>query len=113
MKINRDTSDDIAIGTQVVVRVVPAEDNLVAKLVIIIKPTSYGRILGTITDISPEDKTITIAPADGGDDIVLSYSERTRFILRGITELEVGQSIRAIHDEEMIAKVVFVPVGVP
>ena len=84
------TFDDIAVGTQVVVRAVPAEDNPVAKLVIIIKPTGYGCILGAITDISPEDKTLTIAPADGGTDIVLSYSEGTRFILRGISELEEG-----------------------
>ena len=108
------TFDDIAVGTQVVVRAVPAEDSPVAKLVIIIKPTGYGCILGAITDISPEDKTLTIAPADGGTDIVLSYSEGTRFILRGITELEEGQLIRAVYDaEDMIAKVVFVPVEVP
>jgi len=107
------TFDDITVGTQVVVRAVPAEDSPVAKLVIIIEPTGYGCILGAITDISPEDKTLTIAPADGGTDIVLSYSEGTRFILRGITELEEGQSIRAVYDEDMIAKVVFVPVEVP
>ncbi len=105
--------DDIAVGSQVVVRAVPAEDNPVAKLVIIIEPIGYGRVVGTITDISPEDKTLTIAPADGGTDIVLSYSERTRFILRGITELEEGQLIRAVYDEEMIANLVFAPVAVP
>jgi len=108
------TFDDITVGTQVVVRAVPAEDNPVAKLVIIIEPIGYGRVVGTITDISLENKTLTIAPADGGTEIILSYSEGTRFILRGITELEEGQLIRAIYDaEEMIAKVVFVPVEVP
>jgi len=107
------TFDDIAIGTQVVVRVAPVEDKPVAKLVIIIKPTGYGCILGAISNISPADKTITIAPADGGIDIVLSYSEGTRFILRAITELEEGQSIRAVYDEDMIAKVVFVLIEVP
>ena len=107
------TFDDIAVGTQVVVRAVPAEDSPVAKLVIIIKPTGYGCILGTITDISPEDKTITIDPIDEDGEIILSYSEGTRFILRGITELEEGQLIRAVYDEDMIAKVVFVPVEVP
>ena len=107
------TFDDIAVGTQVVVRAVPAEDNPVAKLVLIIEPTGYGCISGTITDISSVDKTITIAPADGDEDIILSYNEGTRFVLRGIPRLEVGQSIRAIYDEEMIAKVVFVPVEMP
>lgn len=107
------TFDDIAVGTHVVVCAAPAEDSPVAKLVIIIKPIGYGCILGAITNISPEVKTITIAPADGGTDIVLSYNEGTRFILRGITELGEGQSIRAVYDEEMIAKVVFVLIEVP
>lgn len=107
------TFDDIAVGTHVVVRVVPGEDNPVAKLVIIIKPTGYGCILGEITNISLENKTITIAPADGGTEIDLSYNEGTRFILRGTPGLEVGQSVRAVYDEEMIAKVVFIPVEVP
>ena len=107
------TFDDLTIGTQVVVRAESGEDNPVAKLVIIIQPTGYGGVVGTITDISTVDKTLTVAPADGGTKIVLSYNEGTRFILRGITKLEVGQSVRAVYDDEMIAKVVFVPVEVP
>ena len=105
--------DDIAVGSQVVVRAVPAEDNPVAKLVIIIEPIGYGRVVGTITDISLENKTITIDPIDEDGEIILSYSEGTRFILRGITELEEGQLIRAVYDEDMIANLVFAPVAVP
>jgi len=105
------TFDDITVGSQVVVRAVPGKGNPVAKLVIIVEPTGYGRVVGTITDISSADKTITIAPDDGGEEIVLSYDEETCFILRGIVGLEEGQRVRAIYDaEDMIAKVVFAPV---
>lgn len=105
------TFDDIAVGSHVVVRAVPGEDNPLAKLVIIIEPIGYGRVVGTITDISLINKTITIDPIDEGGEIVLSYNERTRFILCGVPGLEVGQSIRAIYDaEEMIANLVFAPV---
>jgi hypothetical protein len=107
------TFDDLTVGTQVVVLAESGEDNPLAKLVIIIEPTGYGHVLGTITDVSSVDKTITIAPADGGEEIILSYDEGTRFILCGIPGLEMGQSIRAIYDEDMTAKVVFSPVEVP
>jgi len=106
------TFDDITVGSHVVVRAVPGEDNPLAKLVIIIEPIGYGRVVGTITAISTEDKTITIDPIDEDGELILSYNERTRFILRGIPGLEVGQKVRAIYDdEEMIAKLVFAPVA--
>jgi len=105
------TFGDISVGSQVVVRAVPGDDNPLAKLVIIVEPTGYRRIVGTISDISLAGKTITIAPDDGGDEIVLSYDEETCFILRGIAGLEEGQRVRAIYDtEDMTAKVVFAPV---
>ena len=108
------TFDDITVGSHVVVRAVPGEDNPVAKLVIIIEPIGYGRVVGTITNISLENKTITIDPIDEDGEIILGYNERTRFILFGIPRLEVGQSIRAIYDaEEMIANLVFAPAAVP
>lgn len=81
------TFDDIAIGARVAVRAVPGEDNPLAKLVLIIEPTTYKRVIGTITDVSLVNKTITIAPADGNNDIILNYNEKTRFILRGTTKL--------------------------
>ena len=98
--------DNIAVGSRVVVRTVPGEDNPLAKLVFIVEPTGCGHILGTITDISSGDKTITVAPADGGDDVVLSYGDRTHFILRGVPGLEGGELVRVVYDEEKMAKVV-------
>jgi hypothetical protein len=101
---------DITVGARVIVRPVPEEDNLTAKLVLIITPRTANHVTGTITGISTADKTITIAPADGGDVITLNYNDRTRFILRGITGLAEGQSVRAVYGVEMIAKVVFSPI---
>ncbi|UCC90398.1 MAG: hypothetical protein JSW24_04525 [Dehalococcoidia bacterium] len=106
------TFDDLAVGSHVVVRALPGEDSPLAKLVIIIEPIGYGRVVGTITDISLGNKTITIDPIDEDGEITLSYNERTRFILCGIPGLEVGQSIRAIYDEDMTANLVFAPVAV-
>jgi hypothetical protein len=103
--------DDLAVGSHVVVRAVPGEDSPLAKLVIIIEPIGYGRVVGTITAISLVDKTITIDPTDEDGEITLSYNERTRFILCGVPGLEVGQSIRVIYNaEEMVANLVFAPV---
>ena len=106
------TFNDIAVGARTMVWVVLEEDNLVAKLVLTIKLPTPHCVVGTVTGISSVDKTITIAPADGGDDIILSYNEKTRFILRGTLNLE-GQSARAVYDGEMVAKVVFAPMGGP
>ena len=107
------TLDDITIGARVVIWLVPEEDNPVAKLVLIIKPITPKTVTGTISGISSEDKTITIVPADGSDDITLNYNERTRFILRGTTALEEGQSARIVLNKEMTAKVVLAPIGAP
>jgi hypothetical protein len=106
------TFDDITVGSYVVVRAVAGDDNPLAKLVIIVEPIGYGRVVGTITDISTEDKTITIDPVGEDGEITLSYNEQTRFVLCGVPGLEVGQSIRAIYDEEtMMANLVFAPVA--
>ncbi len=104
--------EDIAIGNRVVVRTVLGEDNPLAKVVMIIKPTAYKHVTGTITDISPSAKTITIAPADGSDNVILGYSEKTRFTLRGSPRLEEGQSAGAVYDNKMIAKRVSAPIEV-
>jgi len=109
------TFDDIAVGVRVVVRVVQGEDNLVARLVLIIKLTTYEPIIGTVIGISLEDEIITIAPADGGEDITLKYSEKTRFILRGTPSLE-GQTARVVYvneGDDKVAKVVLAPVRAP
>jgi len=104
--------DDVTVGSQVVVRASPGDDNPLAKLVIIIEPIGYGRVVGTVTDISTEDKTITIDPVGEDGEIILSYNERTRFVLCGVPGLEVGQRVRVIYDvEEMTANLVFAPVA--
>ena len=105
------TFDDIAVGSRVVVWVVPVEGNPLAKRVLISEPTAYHRILGTVTNISPGGKTITVALADRGEDVILSYDEKTRFILRGTTSLEEGEQVRAVYDEEGMARVVEVVEG--
>lgn len=93
------TFDDIAIDARVAVRAVPGEDNPLTKLVLIIEPTTYRRVIGTITDVSLANKTITIAPADGNNDIILNYNEKTRFILRGTPSLQEGERVAAIYIE--------------
>jgi len=105
--------DDLTPETRVLVRVVPGEDNPLAKLVIILEPTAYYRVTGTITDISPADNTITITPTDDGVDVVLKYNDKTRFILRGIIGLEEGQSVRAVYDDEMTTHTVVAPIEAP
>lgn len=112
------TFDDIAEDAWVKVRLVPGEDNFVAESVLIIKssdmikPPVSTSVVGTVTGVSSAGETITIAPIDGGEEIVLKYNEKTQFILRGTPELE-GQSARAVYDAEMVAKAVFAPVRVP
>ena len=103
------TFDDITVGAQVVVQAVPQGDNLLAKQVLIVEPFVPNHVKGTVAAISVANKTITIAPADGGEAITLSYNERTRFILRGTPTLEAGQPVRAIYNDEMVARVVFAP----
>ena len=92
---------DIAVGDRVVVW---AEENseLLAKRVLIIKPTTYANVSGTITDIS--SSSIEIAP-DDGEEVTLYYNRGTIFILRGITQMEEGQYAHAIYDSaNMLAK---------
>jgi hypothetical protein len=104
------TFDDITVGAKVLVVTAPEEDNHLAKWVLIIKPAASQPVVGTVAGISTADKTVTIAPTDGGEAIPVKYNERTRSILRGTPQLEVGQSVRAVCDEEMIARVILSPV---
>ena len=93
---------DIEVGDRVVVW---AEENseLLAKRVLIIKPTTYARVSGTITGIS--SSVITIATDDGTEVSPLTYNESTVFILNGFIAVEAGQHAHAIYDSDnMIAK---------
>ncbi len=100
---------DIKVGDRVVVAgLATGENSYLAERVLIIKPTTYAAVSGTI-DVSSEEKTITITPDDGGQPVPLSYNEGTVFILRGVIEVETGQYAHAIYDSDnMVAKRVIV-----
>jgi len=97
---------DIKEGDRVVVW---AEENgnLLAKRVLITKVTTYASVSGTIIGVSAD--SITIKPANDGDEITLTYNDSTIFILKGIIQVVPGQSARAIYDSDNnIAKTVTV-----
>jgi hypothetical protein len=97
---------DIAVGDMVAVWLADG-DNL-AERVLIVTPTDYTSVSGTIEDVSSDDWTITIAPDVGGS-ITLNYNENTEFILKGTIQVETGQSARVIYDSDnMLAKTVVV-----
>jgi hypothetical protein len=83
---------DIEEGDRVVVWLADG-DNL-AERVLIIKPTTYASVSGTITDVSLS--AIEITPDDGAP-VTLSYNESTVFILKGVIEVEQWQYARAIY----------------
>ena len=104
--------NDIAVGDRVAVWLASGDDSYLAERVLIIKPTTYARISGTIIDVSSAGKTIIIEPADGDEAVTLEYNERTIFTLRGIIQVEPEQFAHAIYDSDnMIAK--RVTVGMP
>jgi len=94
---------DIEVGDRVVVWLADG-DNL-AKRVLIIKPTTYASVSGTI-EVDLEDETITITPDDDeATEVILDYNKSTVFILRGVIEVEQWQYAHAIYDSEnMLAK---------
>lgn len=97
---------DIAVGDMVTVWL--AEGDNLAEVVLILTPTDYTSVSGTIEGVSSDDWTITIAPDVGGS-ITLNYNENTEFILKGIIQVEAGQSARVIYDSDnMLAKTVVV-----
>jgi len=103
------TFDDLAIGDRVLVRLVPSDEKPVARLVLIFKQSPYKRIGGTITDVSPDNQTITIAPTNDSEPVTLRYNENTIFNLKGTIAVEPGQLARATyHTEGMMAKAVTV-----
>ncbi len=76
---------------------------------LIFKPSPYKRVGGTITGVSPTNRTITITPANDGEPVTLGYNEDTIFNLKGTIAVEPGQLARATyHVDGMMAKVVTV-----
>jgi len=89
---------DIAVGDRMAVWLAPQENGNLAERVLIIKPTTYARVSGTIT-VPLAGETITIAP-DGGVAVTLDYNESTVFILNGFIAVEEGQYAHAIYDSD-------------
>ncbi len=103
---------DIAVGDRVAVWLAPQENGNLAERVLIIKPTTYARVSGTIS-VPLAGETITITP-DGGVAVTLDYNEGTVFILNGFITVEEGQYAHAIYDSDnMVTKRVVVYQEVP
>jgi len=108
------TFSDIESGDKVVVLLAtPANDSLTAtaeeqlttQVVLIIRPSVWNRVAGTIESLS--DDTIVIEPVSGGDVVSLRYDENTTFILKGFTSVETGQFAHVVYDTEtMLARTV-------
>jgi hypothetical protein len=106
------TFDAITPGAQVIVGLAAEEENHLAKWVLMVTPVTpvtTQPTTGTVTALSQAEKTITIAPADGSEAVTLNYNDKTRFVLQGTPQLEVGQTVRAVGDEETLARVVMAP----
>lgn len=104
------TFGDIEEGDRVVVHAVPLveENSYLAKWVLIIKPTTYASVSGTIKDVS--SGSITIVTDEDGE-VTLDYNEGTVFILNGFIAVEEGQYAHAIYygeGDNLIAKRVVV-----
>jgi len=98
------TFGDIAVDDRVVVRAVWEENSYLAKIVIIIKPTTYARVIGTVSNINEAAMEIAIEPlssssAEDGE-ITLAYDSHTVFILRGTPGLQEGEKVVAIYMEK-------------
>ena len=97
---------DIEVGERVVVWLGAEDDNLLAKRVLIIDQPAHNRVIGTITDVSTLDKTVTIMPEGSGTKITLSYNDSTRIVLQGVISLAEGQNVRAVYDGDLLAKAI-------
>jgi len=105
---------DLESGDEVVVLLAPpvidaltteAEEKLTARVVLIIEPSVWNRVAGTIKRLSGD--AIVIEPVNGGDVVSLRYDENTTFILKGFTSVETEQFARVVYNTEtMMARVV-------
>jgi len=80
------------------------EDSYLAKIVVIIKPTTYARVSGTVFNINEAAMEITIEPLSSSNaedgEITLAYDSHTVFILRGTPGLQEGEKVVAIYMEK-------------
>lgn len=103
------TFADIAVGDNVVVRVMPNEN--LAKQVFIIRAGKIGRVNGTITAMSGQSITIT---AKDGTKVTINWDGDTRFELRGLIQVQVNQRASAVYNPaDMKAKLVVVSPPAP
>jgi hypothetical protein len=67
------------------------------------------QVSGTITDMSEANSAITVTTEDESE-ISFQYTSHTRFVLRGATVVEVGQTVHALcwedADGDLTAKIV-------
>ena len=98
--------EDLSVGAKVVVRA--GESELLAKVVLILEPKTQSHVKGVVSAISPQDMTLAILPDDGSAEIDLTFTDKTHFHLIGVTAVEVGQPVRVIYNEDLVARVVIV-----
>jgi hypothetical protein len=94
---------DITVGSEVIVWGSTQDKIVLAERVMIIDQLISSLVEGTVTAVDASAKTITIAPADGGAEVVLSYDGDTRILLMGSVSLEAGVTVRAVADETGLA----------
>jgi len=106
------TFGDIAVGDRLEVRAMWGENSYLAKTVVIMKPTTYARVSGTVSNIDEANMEIAIEPlssssAEDGE-IILAYDSHTTFILRGTPGLQEDEKVVAIYmergDSTLLAK---------
>lgn len=103
--------EDLSVGAKVMVRAVPEEGELLAKVVLIIKLKVPSRVKGVVSAVSPGDETLTITPEDG-DAITLTFDDKTHFHLIGVTGVEVGQLANVVYSKDLVARLVFINPGI-
>ncbi len=99
---------DLSIDSMVVVRAVSGESGPLAKVVLIVEPKTRGQVKGVVSAISPQDMTLAVLPGDGSTEIELTYTDKTRFHLIGVTAVEVGQPVKVIYNDDLVARIVIV-----
>jgi hypothetical protein len=109
------TFADLAPEDKVVVWVVPNEGESLAKLVFIITPTAYKRVVGEVTYVG--ESSLTIKPLSDDETITFRYDGDTTFILRlrGTPFLEGQKAVVVYTDEDdpPLARMVMAGTGIP
>ncbi len=95
---NKANFNDIAIGDRVIVR---ADVNNLAKQVLIIKAPVDRTVRGTIAAVTSTTITInplTTAAVPTPAPVTLNWNSNTRFELKGLIQVEVGQFASAVYN---------------